>query len=150
MSKKMLPAEKNYPVHEQELLAIICALKEWRHHLHGNHFKVITDHRSLKYLQTQTHLSARQTRWSEFLQQFDFTIEYQEGRTSLEADALSRRPDHSTKQVNTLITVEVKSVMDQIKSSYSNDSGCRQYFDDITKFESDGFSITNGVNVIYI
>src|SRR3954466_8220426 len=45
MSKKMLPAEKNYPVHEQELLAIICALKEWRHHLHGNHFKVITDHK---------------------------------------------------------------------------------------------------------
>lgn len=145
MSKKMLPAEKNYPVHEQELLAIICALKEWRHHLHGNHFKVITDHRSLKYLQTQTHLSARQTRWSEFLQQFDFTIEYQEGKTNVVADALSRRPDHSTNQVNTSTTVEVKSIMDQIKSSYSNDSGCRQYFDDITKFESDGFSITNGV-----
>ncbi len=50
LSKKMLPAERNYPVHEQELLAIICALKEWRHYLHGSKFKVITDHRSLRYL----------------------------------------------------------------------------------------------------
>jgi hypothetical protein len=53
LSKKMLPAERNYPVHEQELLAIICALKEWRHYLHGSKFKVLTDHRSLRYLQTQ-------------------------------------------------------------------------------------------------
>ena len=48
MSKKMLAAEKNYPVHEQELLAIICALREWRHYLHsGIKFTIVTDHKSL-------------------------------------------------------------------------------------------------------
>jgi hypothetical protein len=97
MSKKMLPAERNYPVHEQELLAVVCALKEWRHYLHGSSFqvKVKTDHRSLTYLNTQPHLSARQTRWSEFLQEFpDMIIEYQEGSKNVVADALSRRPDH--------------------------------------------------------
>ena len=31
LSKKMLPAETRYPVHEQELLAIIHALSSWRH-----------------------------------------------------------------------------------------------------------------------
>ena len=40
MSKKMLDAEKNYTVREQEMLAIICALKEWRHYLHGSKFKL--------------------------------------------------------------------------------------------------------------
>ena len=39
LSKKMLPAETRYPVHEQELLAIIHALESWRHYLSGRKFK---------------------------------------------------------------------------------------------------------------
>ena len=80
MSKKWLPAEMNYPTHERKLLAIICALKEWRHYLFGSHFTVLTDHRPLQYLNSQPHFSARQTRWSEFLQKFDLTIDYQQGK----------------------------------------------------------------------
>ncbi len=94
LSKKMLPAERNYPVHEQELLAIIIALKSWRHYVSGRPFHILTDHHSLTYLQTQPHLSPRQTRWLEFLQQFQFTIGYQEGKKNIVADGLSRRPDH--------------------------------------------------------
>ena len=70
-------------------------LKERRHYLFGNHFTVLTDHRPLQHIQNQPHLSARQTRWSEFLQQFDFTIEYQQGKSNVVADALSRRSDHN-------------------------------------------------------
>ena len=36
----------------------------------------------------------RQARWSELLQQFDFTIDYQPGKKNVVADALSRRSDH--------------------------------------------------------
>jgi hypothetical protein len=32
-SRKLSPAERNYPVHDQELLAFIHALKIWRHYL---------------------------------------------------------------------------------------------------------------------
>jgi hypothetical protein len=70
LSRKMNSHEMNYPVHEQELLAIIHALREWRHYILGNQFTIVTDHRSLQYIQTQPNLSARQVRWSEFLQQF--------------------------------------------------------------------------------
>lgn len=96
LSKKMLPAERNYPVHEQELLAIVLALKEWRHYLSGVSFtiRVVTDHKSLIYLRTQPHLSPRQTRWMELLDQFNFIIEYQEGKHNIVADGLSRRVDH--------------------------------------------------------
>jgi len=80
MSKKLLPAEMNYPTHERELLAIVCALKEWRHYLFGNHFTLFSDHRPLQHIQNQPHLSAGQTRWSEFLQQFDFTMSINKGR----------------------------------------------------------------------
>src|ERR1700749_2529932 len=64
LSRKMNDHERNYPVHEQELLAIVHALREWRHYLLGNRFTVVTDHRSLQYLQSQDKLSARQARWS--------------------------------------------------------------------------------------
>lgn len=96
LSKKMLPAERNYPVHEQELLAIIVALREWRHYLSGARFtiQVRTDHKSLRHFQSQPHLSPRQTRWLDLLAEFDFEIQYQEGKSNVVADGLSRRPDH--------------------------------------------------------
>ena len=47
MSKKMIDAETRYPTHEQELLAIVCALKQWRHYLLGSKFEIVaeTDHK---------------------------------------------------------------------------------------------------------
>lgn len=104
LSQKMSPAETRYPVHEQELLAIIVALKSWRHYLAGAPFHIFTDHHSLTYLQTQPHLSPRQVRWLEFLQQFQFTIGYKEGKQNVVADGLSRRADHKT----TIVAVDLR------------------------------------------
>ena len=89
-SRKMNAAEVNYATHERELLAIIHALRTWRHDLLGNHFIVVTDHNSLKYLPTQPTLSRRQARWSEFLPEFDFEIVYRPGKGNVVVDALSR------------------------------------------------------------
>ncbi|SGY12272.1 BQ5605_C011g06450 [Microbotryum silenes-dioicae] len=36
MSRKMLPAEQNYEIHDKELLAIIECIKIWRHYLEGS------------------------------------------------------------------------------------------------------------------
>jgi len=96
LSKKMLDAETRYPVHEQELLAIIHALSSWRHYLLGSKFKVIirTDHRSLQHFKTQPQLSGRQSRWKDVIADFDFDIEYIVGKDNVVADGLSRRHDH--------------------------------------------------------
>lgn len=117
LSKKMIEAETRYPVHEQELLAILHALKEWRHYLHGNPFTVIvkTDHNSLQYVQSQPNLSNRQVRWMEYLQQFDFKIEYMKGKENVVADALSRRSDHKNDKSDEKCAVELES-----SSTYSN------------------------------
>src|SRR4051794_25451824 len=95
-SRQMSPAEKNYAVHEKELLAIVHALKVWRHYLEGQEFAVVTDHQSLWYLQTQDKLNRRQARWVELLQAYHFKILYKPGKTNVVADALSRRPDLAT------------------------------------------------------
>src|SRR6185437_14648171 len=94
LSKKMADAETRYPVHEQELLAIIQALTAWRHYLHGSKFVVRTDHKSLQFFQTQPMLSGRQARWKDIIANFDFDIEYVDGKANVVADGLSRRVDH--------------------------------------------------------
>ena len=41
------------PIYEKEMLAILHALKKWRPYLLGRHFRVKTDHDSLKYFLEQ-------------------------------------------------------------------------------------------------
>lgn len=113
MSKKMLDAETRYPVHEQELLAIIHSLSTWRHYLHGAKFKIIvkTDHRSLQYLKTQPSLSGRQARWLDTMANYDFDIEYIDGKTNVIADGLSRRHDHQVSH-DELVPVSLNALHD--------------------------------------
>jgi hypothetical protein len=52
--------EEHYPTHDLELLAVVHALKVWRHYLLGNLVHIYTDHKSLKYLFTQPDLNMKQ------------------------------------------------------------------------------------------
>ncbi|KAJ9511736.1 hypothetical protein QJQ45_022600, partial [Haematococcus lacustris] len=103
-SRRLIPAEVNYTTGEQELLAVVHALKTWRCYLEGVEFKVITDHNPLIYINTQPNLSRRQTRWSEYLQRFkQLTWEYRPGRINV-ADPLSRYPPNKTAAVLMAVT----------------------------------------------
>ena len=54
--------EKNYPTHDLELVAVVFALKIWRHYLYGARCQIFTDHKSLKYIFNQKELNMRQRR----------------------------------------------------------------------------------------
>jgi hypothetical protein len=90
-SKKLTDAEKNWTTTDQELWAVIHALKLWRCYLEGINFTVVTDHNPLVHLQSQPTLSRRQARWAEYLQRFNFKWEHRPGRGNV-ADPLSRLP----------------------------------------------------------
>ncbi|CAI7850176.1 unnamed protein product [Closterium sp. NIES-54] len=45
--QKLHPLEKNYPIHDREMLAIVHAFKVWRCYLTGADVTVWTDHKSL-------------------------------------------------------------------------------------------------------
>jgi uncharacterized protein YuzE len=91
-SRSLNSAERNYPTHDKEMLAIIDCLKKWQPVLTGTRFDILTDHAPLTHWKTQRDLSPRQIRWNEVLAQFDADIKYIPGITNTAADALSRYP----------------------------------------------------------
>ena len=94
-SKSLQPAERNYEIHDKELLAIVLALDVFRHYLEGRDdtLEVWSDHVNLVYFFTKQKLTRRQARWALFLSRFKFIIVHKPG-TQNKSDALSRRPDH--------------------------------------------------------
>ena len=66
--------EKNCYTHDLELVAIVHALKMWRHYLMGIRFELRMDHCGLKYLFDKTTLNSRQAKWIDFLCEFYFEI----------------------------------------------------------------------------
>jgi hypothetical protein len=97
-SRSLSPVERNYEVHDKEMLAIIRALEEWRHLLEGakHRVEIWTDHKNLEYFRSAKKLNRRQARWSLSLSRFDYALHHRPGRTMGKADALSRRADHGT------------------------------------------------------
>ncbi|WVZ84885.1 hypothetical protein U9M48_031857 [Paspalum notatum var. saurae] len=83
--------EVNYPTHDLELLAVVYALKKWRHYLLGNTCHIYTDHKSLKYIFTQPELNMRQRRWLELIKDYDLEVHYHPGKANVVADASSRK-----------------------------------------------------------
>jgi hypothetical protein len=75
-SRALRPHEKNYPTHDLELAAVVHALKIWQHYLMGNHCNIFTDHKSLKYIFTQSDLNMRQIRWLELIKDYDLEVHY--------------------------------------------------------------------------
>jgi len=53
ISRKLRRHEENYTTHDLELLAIVYALKVWRHYLVGQKFKLKTDHCGVQHIFTQ-------------------------------------------------------------------------------------------------
>ncbi|KAJ6436050.1 hypothetical protein O9K51_11425 [Purpureocillium lavendulum] len=97
-SQKHSPAEMNYKIYDKELLAIVRCLKAWRAELVMTQFKVMTDHKNLRYFYKEQELSERQIRWAEFLSQFNFTLEWRPGKESELPDQLSRRAQDMPKE----------------------------------------------------
>jgi hypothetical protein len=58
-SRQLKLYEQNYPTHDLELVAVVFALKIWRHYLYGERCKIYTNHKILKYFFTQKELNMR-------------------------------------------------------------------------------------------
>jgi hypothetical protein len=57
----------------------------------GKRFELRIDHNGMKYLFDQPTLNARQSKWFEFLSEYDFDIKHIKGKENKVVDALNRR-----------------------------------------------------------
>ena len=90
-SKKLNPAESNYPIHDKEMLAIIRCIREWRTELVGQHFEVWLDHCNLAYFRKKQHVGERQMCWAYELNDFSFDIIHKPDKEQVQSDVVSRR-----------------------------------------------------------
>ncbi|GFS83671.1 transposon Tf2-9 polyprotein [Trichonephila clavipes] len=111
MRKKTLPHEEKYSSYELEMLAVIEALKKFRHFLQGTQFKIFTD-----YAAFQQTINKKDTpkfaRWAIFLSQFDYQIVHRPRNQMKHVDALSRHP---------VMNITYDEITAKIKNAQSND-----------------------------
>jgi hypothetical protein len=75
-SRELRKHEEYFPTHDLELAAVFHALGRWRYYLIGHRCEIYSDHKSLKYIFTQTDLNLRQRRWLELIRDYDVGINY--------------------------------------------------------------------------
>lgn len=78
-------------VYEQELMAIMFAVKRWRHYLMGHRFSIRTYQKTLKYLLEQWVLDKMQQKWDSKLMGFKYEIQYNPGIQNKATNAISMR-----------------------------------------------------------
>ena len=91
-SRKMILAEQNYEIYDQELLIIVAAFKQWRHYLKNSFYSVeiLSDHNNLKKLMTKKELNLRQARWAQILATYDFKIFHRSNNRNSANDSLKQ------------------------------------------------------------
>ena len=127
-SRTLTKAEANYSVIQRECLAIVWAMKQFRHYLLGRTFQLMTDHAPLQWLGEQK-MEGLLCRWALAIQEFSFEIVYRKGSTNGNADALSRRrgPDMETRYT-ALTTVHASFTAEEIRQAQQQDETIQQLY----------------------
>jgi ribonuclease HI len=94
-SRQLRKHEEKYTTHYLELAAMVHALNIWRYYLIGHRCEIYGDHKSLKYIFTQTDLNLRQRRWLELIKDYNVGINYHPGKANVIADTLSHKKDET-------------------------------------------------------
>ena len=93
ISKLLNESERNYEIHNKEILVIIKCLEAWRYFLKGakNKFKIWIDYKNLENFMKAQKLNQRQARYALYLLRFDFALKHIADKSMGWVDSLSRR-----------------------------------------------------------
>ena len=106
VSRRLSSAERRYVTAEREMLAIVFALKQWRHLIEGCDITVFTDHKPLCLLKKLKDPTGRIAKWLVDLSMLGARLVFNPGRLNTGPDALSRRfeDDCASAKVNPILT----------------------------------------------
>ena len=88
-TKQIIPAENNYAITERDGLAMVFAVKKYKHYLLLNQVVFFVDHMALRYLVNKVDISGRIARWILILEEFDYKVVFKPGRLNVQANLLS-------------------------------------------------------------
>ncbi|KAA3476892.1 polyprotein [Gossypium australe] len=119
-------------IYEKEILVVLLAVRKWHAYLVGRHFKIRTDHQSLRFLSDQVAVTLFQQRWVAKMLGYDFEVSYKKGINNRAADALSRQPQLDQGQLFHLSTSSVISNLQaQVQHSYESDDKLKKIIQDV-------------------
>jgi transposase InsO family protein/phosphotransferase system HPr-like phosphotransfer protein len=119
-SRQLRKEEIKYHTTEKEALAIVFAIKHFKHYLLDKPFEIITDHAALQWLKNQKDSNGRLGRWAIELAGVPYEIRYRPGRVHQNADALSRL------KVASLTTTQTEEKVNIICDSQNEDELCKE------------------------
>ena len=109
--------------YDKEAIAILEALKKWKHYLASSSVIIRTDQQSLKYIHEQRLVDGIQHKLLIKLLGFNYTVEYKKGKENKVADALSRAGYADLLALSCVIPVWVEQVI----NSYAEDPKCQDF-----------------------
>ena len=124
-------------------------LKTWQHYLELHKTKVYTDNMSLKYFETQAHMSAKQLRWHDILALMNIDLIHKPGRDNEMPDALSRKEEFhamSTTQALRLIYKGEGNLERKIMEGYMKDPEAQRLLGELRQRKKlKDIKLTNGL-----
>ncbi|GBG72686.1 hypothetical protein CBR_g12254 [Chara braunii] len=91
MSARMPSKKVATSTFKRELYALRQALEHWKHYLLGRHFKVYSDHETLRWLKTQAKMTPKLTRRAAEIDQYDFELKPVKGKYNVQEAAQAER-----------------------------------------------------------
>jgi hypothetical protein len=144
LSKSLGPKLAELSTYEKEAMAIIEALKKWRHYLSESTLILITDQKSLKYMDEQRLVQGIQNKLLVKLMGYNYKIEYKKGKENKAVDALSIR----AQQLQLMSTSQALPLwINDVIASYAQDEKCQALEEKlrINHAAVPNFTINNGI-----
>ena len=73
-SRSLTKSERHHSATKRELLAIVDTFRAWRPHLWGERFTLLTDHKALTYVLSQTSVNSMLERWMDTVVDLDYEV----------------------------------------------------------------------------
>ena len=93
VSETISDKHKSLSMYDKEMMSFVFAVQHWRPYLIGRHFKILTDHQTIKYFLEQWITSPTQEKWLLKLLGYDYEIDYRSGTQNAGIYTLSRKPE---------------------------------------------------------
>ena len=105
-AKRHSAAQRNWPIHDNELFAIVDSFRKWRDWLVVVVVNVHTDHQGLQYFNTKWKLNSRQASWYLHMSEFRHNIHYRPGTKMGNPNGLSRHSGEEKSAMDAKFFVE--------------------------------------------